>query len=414
MKKILLAFVTLFTLLNQAKAGNNYSLSGPAYVCPGSITSYTCTGYPPNHIGTEFTVMYTLSSYGNFDPMQTGVLYSGGKQLAKSNSSGTETIDWSHAVNGPATLTAVITYTVLGVAFNTSCSMIINVGIVGVPNAINAPYGICADYDAAMYGVSCPNSLAGTQATNYYWTISGNGMFANGTQHFAGSSTSFGVSQYATDLSPIVISVQYSETCGGFNLSGAYSISVPVSSGPPASAYGTHPITTGLDGSKTAYFYPAANSTLVELSYDNINWSAPLAYQYINVSAGSSQGVWIRSANGCNVSVSAHVTITAPPCPTCPKTMVTIPKATTEVEIKDVNVYPNPANEQLNISIPALGEAVTVSIYNLNGQVVKTTQLEGNMITPIDISTLSGGMYLVRIVSAEGTLRVTKKIQVVK
>lgn len=63
------------------------------------------------------------------------------------------------------------------------------------------------------------------------------------------------------------------------------------------------------------------------------------------------------------------------------------------VERQDVMVYPNPANEVLNI---ALGDAQTdVVVYNSLGQMVKRVEMASGDVT-INIEDLEAGMYFVK------------------
>ena len=66
--------------------------------------------------------------------------------------------------------------------------------------------------------------------------------------------------------------------------------------------------------------------------------------------------------------------------------------------ISDVTVYPNPANDYLNVVLPSdMQEGVSIRIVNNIGQmVIDQTQLNGPVNT-IDISSLNAGMYIVQI-----------------
>jgi len=71
------------------------------------------------------------------------------------------------------------------------------------------------------------------------------------------------------------------------------------------------------------------------------------------------------------------------------------------------NVYPNPANNLVNVS----GGNVTfdaVNVTDLNGRVVKNVKFDAVSSTQINISELSSGMYIMNIFTNEGVA--TKKI----
>lgn len=78
------------------------------------------------------------------------------------------------------------------------------------------------------------------------------------------------------------------------------------------------------------------------------------------------------------------------------------------VETKDfavlkslVNIYPNPANKQITVSIPE--ENASISIINVLGQVVKTISTNEPR-TTISIEDLEKGMYIFNIRLSQGTL----------
>ena len=74
---------------------------------------------------------------------------------------------------------------------------------------------------------------------------------------------------------------------------------------------------------------------------------------------------------------------------------------------KSVNVYPNPASEQIKIAIS--GESNTTgAIYSSTGELVKQFKLEFNGEKTIDVSNLNNGIYLIKI----GTF--TKKLLINK
>lgn len=82
-----------------------------------------------------------------------------------------------------------------------------------------------------------------------------------------------------------------------------------------------------------------------------------------------------------------------------------------------VNLFPNPATEQLNIAFELKNaDHVTIDIYNLVGQVVSTKDLgmlsSGYTLKQIDVSELSSGFYMVRIQTSDA--EVVRKITVSK
>ena len=70
-----------------------------------------------------------------------------------------------------------------------------------------------------------------------------------------------------------------------------------------------------------------------------------------------------------------------------------------KADASKINIYPNPANSELNIQLANDGSA-QIQIINLVGKVVKDIQTS-NMLSTIQISDLAQGMYLVKIVQGE-------------
>lgn len=68
----------------------------------------------------------------------------------------------------------------------------------------------------------------------------------------------------------------------------------------------------------------------------------------------------------------------------------------------EVNIYPNPTNNLLNIQTDAVIEAVT--IYNLQGQAVLHTKSNSQQ---LDLSSLSEGAYIMHLHTTEGATRKT-------
>lgn len=72
------------------------------------------------------------------------------------------------------------------------------------------------------------------------------------------------------------------------------------------------------------------------------------------------------------------------------------------VGVNNINIYPNPANDQLTIN--GLGNTpTTITVMNINGSVI--TQRSANTPTQqVDVSALSKGLYIIKISSKERTI----------
>jgi hypothetical protein len=73
----------------------------------------------------------------------------------------------------------------------------------------------------------------------------------------------------------------------------------------------------------------------------------------------------------------------------------------------NVAIYPNPTNDIIVVTAP-IGSSITV--LNINGQVIKKQLTEGSE-TTLNVSDLSADVYLVQVQTAEGiaTQKVIKK-----
>jgi hypothetical protein len=74
-----------------------------------------------------------------------------------------------------------------------------------------------------------------------------------------------------------------------------------------------------------------------------------------------------------------------------------------------VKIIPNPASTTITIKQPGTSSKFLISIFNLNGQEMMKQQASGSD-TDLDISTLPGGVYFVRIVD-EGSVLVGKFVK---
>jgi hypothetical protein len=85
------------------------------------------------------------------------------------------------------------------------------------------------------------------------------------------------------------------------------------------------------------------------------------------------------------------------------------PASTADFNKKQLNYYPNPVNDMLNLQYT---EALTsVQIYNVLGQEVISKKLN-TIEAHIDMSSLKGGVYVVKATSVSGaskTIKITKK-----
>jgi len=73
---------------------------------------------------------------------------------------------------------------------------------------------------------------------------------------------------------------------------------------------------------------------------------------------------------------------------------------TNEFDISQLQVYPNPVGETLNIDLAENHEILSISIMEINGKVLNFMKLSNVQSTKIDMSNISSGIYFLRIQSA--------------
>lgn len=76
-----------------------------------------------------------------------------------------------------------------------------------------------------------------------------------------------------------------------------------------------------------------------------------------------------------------------------------------------ISIYPNPASNEINIAFVSYKGDVLLSLYNVMGQEVYNKVIKDNNVATIPVSSLSNGIYLVKVSMADGQV-VTKKVEV--
>lgn len=83
-----------------------------------------------------------------------------------------------------------------------------------------------------------------------------------------------------------------------------------------------------------------------------------------------------------------------------------------ENETFNVSLYPNPTKNELTVkSSNPLSKIQTISIYDLQGQLIQTVSISDSSIETIQISNLSSGMYLANITDSNGISTMKKFVK---
>jgi len=78
----------------------------------------------------------------------------------------------------------------------------------------------------------------------------------------------------------------------------------------------------------------------------------------------------------------------------------TTPTTTAQENILNIRVFPNPANNVLNVDMPAVEEKTTINIYSSTGELLKSNTVNAaRSRTQISIRDLPQGVYMVRIIT---------------
>lgn len=139
---------------------------------------------------------------------------------------------------------------------------------------------------------------------------------------------------------------------------------------------------------------PLPNPTVTMTSIVSLQSSAADAYQWINCSSGAE----IAGANsqtfapGQNGSYAVIATVNG--CSDTSACMSVTKLSLDEAESADIVLYPNPAESQLFIS--GLQTDATAIIFDATGKLVTSSFALSNN-TPVDISKLARGSYLIRV-----------------
>ena len=83
--------------------------------------------------------------------------------------------------------------------------------------------------------------------------------------------------------------------------------------------------------------------------------------------------------------------------------------------LADVTIFPNPARDYVNVSLPvseATAGMVSIRLFGQSGQLLaeKRVQAAGGTIQSFPVSSYAPGNYLVQVVTADGAKQVSKVV----
>jgi hypothetical protein len=147
-----------------------------------------------------------------------------------------------------------------------------------------------------------------------------------------------------------------------------------------------------------AVFVGASNSTSVVVDFSNVN---TLSGTVINLK--------VKATNGCTFSIEKTIKLTYDGLACGAKvdtSAVSVPTT--------VSIYPNPAVDNFTVELTSSEVSrMTMTIYNMNGSVVSSKDLElteGNNVINENISSLASGVYIVNFYNATNNENIVKRL----
>ncbi len=125
--------------------------------------------------------------------------------------------------------------------------------------------------------------------------------------------------------------------------------------------------------------------------------------------------VKVKAFNGCNFSAEKSITLTWDAIATCPETGGNNRQTDPTAVASNVSqIYPNPAVDTFNLDLSTtLGSEVSLTIYAINGAVVKTSKVqlvEGFNTVSEDVSNLGEGIYFVKLYNPTNNETIVRKL----
>ena len=74
----------------------------------------------------------------------------------------------------------------------------------------------------------------------------------------------------------------------------------------------------------------------------------------------------------------------------------------------DINIYPNPAREELNVVYSNTADVKNIAVYNIIGKVMNVYRVSGNSAN-LNLRNVPAGIYFVRLLNANGGVVATRK-----
>lgn len=140
--------------------------------------------------------------------------------------------------------------------------------------------------------------------------------------------------------------------------------------------------------------------------YSSYLWSTGDTTQSITITLPGTYQLWVNAGAGFLSSIPFEVSDVNNMCQI---------GSLEELNALDFQVYPNPANEMLNIFVQGKNNIVAVKIYDLQGRALKTAPIEfTNGYGMVDVHALLNGTYYISLKDKDGYTIHNRRIQVLR
>jgi hypothetical protein len=163
--------------------------------------------------------------------------------------------------------------------------------------------------------------------------------------------------------------------------------------------------------SATSYIWTLQNGAVIVGNDSSFQVTIDFS-QVATPTATTKNIVKVKAFNGCNFSAEKSITLTWDAIATCPEPADKL--APTAVASNVSQIYPNPAVDTFSIDLSTtLGSEVSLTIYAINGAIVKTSKVqlvEGFNTVSEDVSNLGEGIYFVKLYNATNNETIVRKL----
>ena len=374
------------------------AVSGPSIFCPG--TSNNVPYYADiSTLGTITKIVWTCGGAGSFtaNNSQSYTVYT-------NVNNDTQWINWSGSNGTSSWVQVTFYYTIFRANYTSSAVETVYFGIQGgSPTSISYTAKPCINSTTPIQ-VTCPTPLPTIPSgCSYYWytnngSISGTGQTVTLTP--------------GANSNNIVVTVWfYNPNCNSYST--GYSVTIPRTTSVPAvptNAWFDIVLNDGIHCFNHAFVETVTGAT----SYV---WTQPSSQETIgnensaNLIGGRTYNIAVKSKNTCGLSISAYSytgpTLTCSP----PQSAMNNSRVGSNLETKELSIYPNPANTSFEISIPDNESSARIVMTNIAGQVIKDFTTNESK-TVIESSNIPAGLYILNISS--DNINTVSKIQIVK